>query len=203
MKNLCLWWELCLWLWQRDQRVVFSWSRSVDSHSGFCARLSTQSSAVMSRGTWRENIWEKRSDLCCMLPYGHIKPKIKSLLVHKKVTLKEMAPSNKWAWSSGHRTDWEAVCASHLLWISLVGDVPNVCVSIQVRCAGRILTRICMLEPRWSGQVKTPTPETSSTKWKATNSEWTELYQTRDMISTYLCHSTHTQLICETQWNPS
>lgn len=132
MKKRCLWWELCLWLWPRDQRVVFSWSRSVDSHSGFCARLSTQSSAVMSRGTWSENIWEKQSDPCCMLLFGHIKPKIKSLLVHKKVTLKEMAPSNEWAWSSGHRTDWEAVCAAHLLWISLVGDVPNVCVCLCV-----------------------------------------------------------------------
>lgn len=55
----------------------------------------------------------------------------------------------------------------------------------QVKFAGKILTRTCMLAPRWSARVRTPTHETSSTRWRATNSVWTEPCPTRDMTSMY------------------
>lgn len=71
-----------------------------------------------------------------------------------------------------------------LLWIF----INCVCVCVQVRCAGRTLTRTCMLEQRWSDRVRTRTPGTSSTRWRATNCEWTEPCRTRDMTSMYLCY---------------
>lgn len=63
-------------------------------------------------------------------------------------------------------------------------------VCVQVRCAGRILTRICMLEPRWSDLVRIRTPGTSSTRWRVTNSGWTEPCLTRDTTSMYFYYCT-------------
>ena len=66
-----------------------------------------------------------------------------------------------------------------------------VCVFFQVRCAGRISTRICTLEPQLSDRVRIRTPGTNSTRWRATNCEWTEPCLTQDMTSMCLssfCH---------------
>lgn len=58
-----------------------------------------------------------------------------------------------------------------------------VCVCFQVKCAGRTSIRISTSAPQWFDPVRIRTPGTSSTRWRATNCAWTELFPIRDTTS--------------------
>lgn len=57
------------------------------------------------------------------------------------------------------------------------------CSCLQAKWGGRTLTRTSMWERQWCGRGRTPTPETSSTKWRATSFAWTTECPTPDMTS--------------------
>lgn len=59
---------------------------------------------------------------------------------------------------------------------------PPLC-SFQGRCAGGTSTRTRTSRGRWSARGRTPTPATSSTRWRATSCAWTGPCRTRGTTS--------------------
>ena len=56
-------------------------------------------------------------------------------------------------------------------------------VPFQGRWGGRTSTRTCMWGRPWCDRDRTPTPATSSTRWRATSSAWTAAFPIPDMTS--------------------